>query len=57
MTTLMLYVGTFVTFLTLGGVVLAAGYLIDRQSDESPTALNADATTERSMPTKADLIK
>ena len=56
MSTLMLYVGTAVTFLTFWGVIMIGGYLLGREEVDAPTAVSSDWTTERSVPGENDLV-
>ena len=56
MSTLMLYVGTAITFLTVWGVIMVGGYLLGREPADAPTALSPDGMTERSVPGEADLV-
>ena len=44
MTTVILYVGISVTFLTVWGVVMVGGYLLGREPSDSPTTA---ATVDR----------
>ena len=45
MSTLMLYVGTAVTFLTVWGVIMVGGYLLGREPADEPTATASDEMT------------
>lgn len=56
MSTLMLYVGTAVTFLTVWGVIMVGGYLLGREPADAPTAITSDGMTERSIPGESDLV-
>ena len=56
MSTLMLYVGIAVTFLTVWGVIMVGGYLLGGESADAPTALASDGMTERSVHGERDLI-
>ena len=46
MTSLVLYVGIAVTFLTVWGVIMVGGYLLGRETADSPTAVAAGRVTE-----------
>ena len=50
MSTLMLYVGTAVTFLTVWGVIMVGGYLLARESTDAPAPLASDGETTVSVP-------
>ena len=39
MTSLLLYVGIAVTFLTMWGVIMVGGYLLGRETDNNPTTI------------------
>jgi len=56
MSTLMLYVGIAVTFLTVWGVIMVGGYLLGGESADAPTALASDGMTERSVSGESDLV-
>ena len=56
MSTLMLYVGIAVTFLTVWGVIMVGGYLLGGESADAPTALASDGMTARSVPGDSDLV-
>ena len=56
MSTLMLYVGTAITFLTVWGVIMVGGYLLGREPADAPTSLPPDGMTGRSVPGEADLV-
>ena len=57
MSTLMLYIGIAVTFLTVWGVIMVGGYLIGRESADAPTAHDSDPMTERPVPGESDLVR
>ena len=46
MTSLLLYVGIAVTFLTVWGVIMVGGYLLGRETDGVPMAAAADWLTD-----------
>ena len=48
MTTLMLYVGIAVTFLTVWGVVMTGSYLLGRDTGSPPPPVAVDWVTETS---------
>jgi len=56
MSTLMLYVGIAVTFLTVWGVIMVGAYLLGGESADAPTALASDGMTERAVHCERDLI-
>lgn len=56
MSSLVLYVGIAVTFLTLWGVVMVGAYLLGREPTDAPAALAPGRMTERSLPGKSDLV-
>ena len=56
MSTLVLYVGISVTFLTVWGVIMVGGYLIGRESADAPTALATHTMTERPVHGESDLV-
>ena len=57
MSTLVLYIGIAVTFLTTWGVIMVGGYLLGHESDDAPTPLSSDWMTERSVPDESDLLR
>ena len=56
MSTLMLYVGIAVTFLTVWGVIMVGGYLLGGESAYAPSALASDGMTERSVAGESDRV-
>ncbi len=56
MSTLILYVGIAVTFLTVWGVVMVGGYLLGRDQADTPTAIVPVGRPQRSVPSKSDLV-
>ncbi len=56
MSTLMLYVGIAVTFLTVWGVIMVGGYLLGGESADAPTALDTNGMAQRSVPDESDLV-
>lgn len=50
MSTLILYVGIAVTFLTVWGVIMVGSYLIGREPVAVPAVLTSDRTAGRSAP-------
>jgi len=56
MSSLVLYVGIAVTFLTLWGVVMVGAYLLGREPTDAPAALAPGRMTERSLPGKSDPV-
>ncbi len=56
MSTVMLYVGFAVTFLTVWGVIMVGGYLLRGEPADAPTALEPDWITERSVPSESDPV-
>ena len=52
MTTLVLYVGIAVAFLTVWGVIMVGAYLLGGETGDAPRAVGADWVTE--TPTVAD---
>ncbi|MEO7369559.1 MAG: hypothetical protein ABI949_07045 [Ilumatobacteraceae bacterium] len=56
MSTLMLYVGVAVTFLTVWGVIMVGGYLLGRESADESTAIASDWPTGRPVPDASDLV-
>ena len=56
MSTLVLWVGIAVTFLTIWGVVMVGGYLLGRDSTDVPPAFATDGMTGRSVPGESDLV-
>ena len=42
MTSLVLYVGIAMTFLTVWGVIMVGSFLLGGETDDSPTAVKAD---------------
>jgi hypothetical protein len=56
MSSLLLYVGIAVTFLTVWGVIMVGGYLLGRESADTSTALVSGGMTERSMSGESDLV-
>ena len=55
MTSLLLYIGIAVTFLTVWGVIMVGGYLLGREPNDAPTAIAADWLTE--TPLVADIAR
>ena len=55
MTSLLLYVGIAVTFLTVWGVIMVGGYLLGRETDDVPTAVTAGRVSE--APTAATITR
>lgn len=55
MTSLLLYVGIAVTFLTVWGVIMVGGYLLGREPNDAPTAIAADWLAE--TPLVADIAR
>jgi len=51
MTSLVLYVGIAVAFLTVWGVMMVGAYLLGGETTESPTAVVTDRVTETSAAT------
>ncbi len=56
MTTVVLYVGIAVAFLTVWGVIMVGGYLLGGESADAPTGLASEAINERSVPGESDLV-
>jgi hypothetical protein len=56
MSTLMLYVGIAVTFLTVWGVIMVGGYLLRGQAADPPTPSASAWIAEPSVPGDGDLI-
>lgn len=56
MSTVMLYVGIAVTFLTIWGVIMAGGYLLGGESADAPTALALDRITAPPVTGESDLV-
>ena len=52
MTTLVLYVGITMSFLTVWGVIMVGAYLLGDETDDSPTPVAADWVPE--TPAAAD---
>jgi hypothetical protein len=52
MTSLVLYIGIAIVFLTVWGVIMVGAYLLGGETTDSPTAVAADWMTE--APTAAD---
>ncbi len=48
MTTLVLYVGITMSFLTMWGVIMVGSYLLGDETDDSPTSVSADRVPETS---------
>lgn len=46
MTSLVLYVGVAMTFLTVWGVIMVGSYLLGRETGDAPTAVTANGVTE-----------
>ncbi len=55
MTSLLLYVGIAVTFLTVWGVIMVGGYLLGREPNDAPTAIAAGKVSE--APTAAKVAR
>ena len=52
MTTLVLYVGITMSFLTVWGVIMVGSYLLGDETDDSPKSVAADRVPE--IPSAAD---
>ena len=50
MSTVLLYVGIAVTFLTVWGVIMVGGYLLTRESTDAPAPLASDGVTKVLVP-------
>jgi len=57
MSTLVLYVGIAVTFLTLWGVIMVGGYLLGRESADAPTALASSTMSGPLTPGERNLVR
>ena len=55
MTSLLLYVGIAVTFITVWGVIMVGGYLLGREPNDAPTAIAAGKVSE--APTAAKVAR
>ena len=55
MTSLLLYVGIAVTFLTVWGVIMVGGYLLGREPNDAPPAVTAGRVSE--APTAAKIAR
>ncbi len=48
MTSLVLYIGIAMTFLTVWGVIMVGAYLLGREADDSPKAVATDWANDAS---------
>lgn len=51
MTSVLLYVGIAVTFLTMWGVIMVGGYLLGRETDNNPTTIPTNWITNTPLDT------